>query len=137
MSNWVKAKVETLKDVRTDYFEKALANMGFTANFDVKTVKGAYSSDGNRGCDCVLFDLRGNNVQIGMSFDDNGDGTTQMTVVSDWYSQSYTPESFMEKFTLEYNTVKYQDVAASLGMSIESTENLADGRRKIVCRRAA
>ena len=60
-----------------------------------------------------------------------------MEIVTDWYYSKVNENKFTERFTIEYNTLKYTAVAAGMDFSVESVEDMADGRRKIVMRRAA
>ena len=57
MSNWMKTKVETLKNVKQSYFEEALARMGFGIDWDNKEVHSAWRYNGDRTVDCVLTHL--------------------------------------------------------------------------------
>ena len=65
------------------------------------------------------------------------DGAVSMTVVADWFYSHTTSKGFTEQFTIEYNTAKYISAAENLNFAVESIENMADGRRRIVVARAA
>ena len=137
MSKWMQAKLETLSHIDSDYFFGALDRMGYSADFTTKQVTRSYEGD-SRDVDCVLVEkATGNPVNVGLKFSTNEDNTVNMVIVADFFYTRMNSKSFTEKFTIEYNTVKYESVAAEMNFSVESEETLQDGRRKIVLTRAA
>lgn len=136
MSKWLQAKLSTLSNIETEFFSEALLRMGYKADFGRKKLmrpEGDYQE-----VDCVVVDERsGKDIGVGLRFHAEKDGDVSMTVVADWFYSHLTSEGFTEKFTIEYNTVKYIAAAENMNFSVESIENLADGRRRIVVARAA
>lgn len=135
MSNYIKAKVETLKDLDSKYFTRAMDAMGYKADFNKKEIETYWRKE---KCDCVLT-RNGFSTNIGLSFSKNPDNTIQMTVQADWdtVSKKYNADSFMKRFTVEYHTAKYTSVCESLGYVTESVEDMENGKRRMVLRRAA
>ena len=137
----MKTKVETLKNVKQSYFEEALARMGFGIDWDNKEVHSAWRYNGDRTVDCVLTHLdSGRCAEIGIRFEEGEQPDyTQLTVLSDWDGKGYTADTFMKTLVMNYNVVKTMDVAASLGMTVESVEELERGsyKTRMVLRRAA
>ena len=137
MSNYVKAKVETLKDLDMQYFEDALGRMGFKADFDKHEIDTYWSK---QTCDCVICDINsGRSSQMGMSFEENEDGSVQVSIQADWDNVHgfANANDFMARFTVEYHTAKYSDVCSRMGYVTESIEELGNGKRRMVLRRAA
>lgn len=137
MSKWLSAKIQQLSNVEDDYFFKAIERMGYEADFSQKSLTRSMERDSQK-VDCVLLEkATGNSAHIGLRFVANEDNTVNMVVVTDSYYSHVTDKKFAQNFTLEYNTVKYTDVAASMNFQVESEEILEDGRRKVVMTRCA
>lgn len=136
MSKWMKTKVKTLSNIESDYFYEALERMGYKADFSKKSLTRGYEGD-SQPVACLIYTKSGSPLNVGLRFHENSDGLVNMEIVADWFYSSTTAEKFTERFTLEYNTVKYTAVAAAMDFSVESVETLSDGRRKIVMSRAA
>lgn len=136
MSKWMQTKVNTLSNIESDYFYEALERMGYKADFSKKSLTRGYEGD-SQPVDCLVYTNNGSPLNVGLRFKETNEGTVNMEIVADWYYSNTTAEKFTEKFTIEYNTVKYTAVAAAMDFSIETVENLSDGRRKIVMSRAA
>ena len=137
MSCWKQVKLETLHNVETEFFLEALDKMGYKADFNQKSIRRAYEGD-NRDVDCVICDKHtGKSINVGMKFAKGDEDGITMTICADWYYSSISERQFTENFTIEYNTVKYQQIASEMNFSTESVEQPADGRRRIVMVRAA
>ena len=137
MSCWKKTKLETLSNIETEFFLGALDKMGYKADFSKKKIDRSYEQD-SRDVDCVICDKNtGKSINVGMKFTKNDEGNVNMTICADWYYSSANEKSFKEQFTIEYNTLKYQQIASEMNFNTESVETLADGRRRIVMVRAA
>ena len=136
MSKWLKAKLSTLSNIETTFFNDALERMSYKADFSKKKLmrpEGDYQE-----VDCVVVDKQSEKpIGVGMRFHAEKDGAVSMTVVADWFYSHITSEGFTEQFTIEYNTAKYISAAENLNFAVESIENMADGRRRIVVARAA
>lgn len=136
MSKWLQAKLSTLSNIETGFFNEALDRLGFKADFGQKKLmrpEGDYQE-----VDCVIVDKQNNkSIGVGLRFQAEKDGEVSMTVVADWFYSDMTSKGFTEKFTIEYNTVKYIAAAENMNFAVESIENMADGRRRIVVARAA
>lgn len=133
----MQAKLETLSHIDSEYFFGAIDRMGYAADFTNKKVTRSYEGD-SRDVDCVLVDKDTHEpINVGLRFSSNEDQTVNMEIVADFYYTRLNSKSFMEQFTIEYNTVKYEAVAAEMNFSVESEETLQDGRRRIVLTRAA
>lgn len=136
MSRWLQAKLSTLSNIETHFFNDALERLGYKADFSNKKLmrpEGDYQE-----VDCVVVEKNsGKSIGVGLRFHAEQDGNVSMTVVADWFYSSLTSKGFTEKFTIEYNTVKYIAAAESMNFAVESVENMADGRRRIVVARAA
>ena len=137
MSCWKQTKLETLSNIETEFFLEALDKMGYKADFSKKKIERTYERDSN-DVDCVICDKNtGKSINVGMRFSKDDEGKINMTICADWYYSSTSERQFTENFTIEYNTVKYQQIASEMNFSTESVEQLADGRRRIVMVRAA
>ena len=136
MSKWLKAKLSTLSNIETTFFNDSIERMGYKADFSKKKLmrhEGDYQE-----VDCVVVDKQSEKpIGVGMRFHSEKDGAVSMTVVADWFYSHTTSEGFTEQFTIEYNTAKYISAAENLDFAVESIENMADGRRRIVVARAA
>ena len=136
MSKWLKAKLSTLSNIETTFFNDALERMGYKADFSKK--KPMRPEGDYQEVDCVVVDKQSEKpIGVGMRFHSEKDGAVSMTVVADWFYSHTTSEGFTEQFTIEYNTAKYISAAENLDFAVESIENMADGRRRIVVARAA
>ena len=136
MSNWRTAKLNTLNNVEEPFLSQALDAMGYYANPDDHVVNGSYSFDGNRQADVVLYTKNGEKANIGFVFHSQEDGTVSMDIVCDWYNKgSY--KDFEDKFTVEYNTAKFRDVAARNNFVVENEVDQINGGRRMVLRKAA
>ena len=136
MSRWTEAKLETLSNIESEYFYGALDKMGYKADFSKKTLSRSYEGD-SKNVDCVITTKTGVPINVGLRFKEGEDDTVNMEIVTDWYYSKVNENKFTERFTIEYNTVKYQQIASEMNFSTESVEQLADGRRRIVMVRAA
>ena len=137
MSCWKQTKLETLSNIETEFFMEALDKMGYNADFSKKKIERTYERDSN-AVDCVICDKNtGKSINVGMRFSKDDEGKINMTICADWYYSSASERSFREQFTIEYNTIKYQQIASEMNFNTESVETLADGRRRIVMVRAA
>lgn len=137
MSCWKQIKLETLSNVETEFFLGALDKMGYKADFSKKKIDRSYERDSNK-VDCVICDKdTGKSINVGMRFSKNKEGNINMTICADWFYSSANEKFFKEQFTIEYNTLKYQQIASEMNFNTESVETLADGRRRIVMVRAA
>ena len=137
MSCWKQTKLETLSNIETEFFLGALDKMGYKADFSKKKIDRSYEKDSNN-VDCVICDKNtGKSINVGMRFTKNDEGSVNMTICADWFYSSANEKSFKEQFTIEYNTLKYQQIASEMNFNTESVETLADGRRRIVMVRAA
>ena len=137
MSCWKQTKLETLSNIETEFFLGALDKMGYKADFSKKKIDRSYEKDSNN-VDCVICDKdTGKSINVGMRFSKNEEGSINMTICADWFYSSANEKSFKEQFTIEYNTLKYQQIASEMNFNTESVETLADGRRRIVMVRAA
>ena len=136
MSKWLQAKLSTLSNVETTFFNEALDRMGYKADFAQKKLmrpEGDYQE-----VDCVVVDKESEKpIGVGLRFHAEKDGAVSMAVVADWFYSHTTSKGFTEQFTIEYNTAKYISAAEDLNFAVESIENMADGRRRIVVARAA
>ena len=136
MSKWLQAKLSTLSNVETTFFNEALDRMGYKADFAQKKLmrpEGDYQE-----VDCVVVDKNSEKpIGIGLRFHAEKDGAVSMAVVADWFYSHTTSKGFTEQFTIEYNTAKYISAAENMNFAVESIENMADGRRRIVVARAA
>ena len=136
MSKWLKAKLSTLSNVETTFFNEALDRMGYKADFAQKKLmrpEGDYQE-----VDCVVVDKESEKpIGVGLRFHAEKDGAVSMAVVADWFYSHTTSKGFTEQFTIEYNTAKYISAAENMNFAVESIENMADGRRRIVVARAA
>ena len=137
MSCWKQTKLETLSNIETEFFLGALDKMGYKADFSKKKIDRSYEKDSN-DVDCVIcVKDTGRSINVGMRFSKNKEGSINMTICADWFYSSANEKSFKEQFTIEYNTLKYQQIASEMNFNTESVETLADGRRRIVMARAA
>ena len=136
MSRWTEAKLETLSNIESEYFYGALDKLGYKADFSKKTPSRSYEGD-SKNVDCVITTKAGVPITVGLRFKEGEDDTVNMEIVTDWYYSKVNENKFTERFTIEYNTLKYTAVAAGMDFSVETVEDMADGRRKIVMRRAA
>ena len=136
MSKWLQAKLSTLSNVETTFFNEALDRMGYKADFAQKKLmrpEGDYQE-----VDCVVVDKESEKpIGVGLRFHAEKDGAVSMAVVADWFYSHTTSKGFTEQFTIEYNTAKYISAAENMNFAVESIENMADGRRRIVVERAA
>ena len=136
MSKWLQAKLSTLSNVETTFFNEALDRMGYKADFAQKKLmrpEGDYQE-----VDCVIVDKNSEKpIGVGLRFHAEKDGAVSMAVVADWFYSHTTSKGFTEQFTIEYNTAKYISAAENMNFAVESIENMADGRRRIVVARAA
>ena len=136
MSKWLQAKLSTLSNVETTFFNEALDRMGYKADFAQKKLmrpEGDYQE-----VDCVVVDKESEKpIGVGLRFHAEKDGDVSMAVVADWFYSHTTSKGFTEQFTIEYNTAKYISAAENMNFAVESIENMADGRRRIVVARAA
>lgn len=136
MSKWLQAKLSTLSNVETTFFNEALDRMGYKADFAQKKLmrpEGDYQE-----VDCVVVDKESEKpIGVGLRFHAEKDGAVSMAVVADWFYSHTTSKGFTEQFTIEYNTAKYISAAENMNFAVESIENMADGRRRIVVARAA
>ena len=136
MSKWLQAKLSTLSNVETTLFNEALDRMGYKADFAQKKLmrpEGDYQE-----VDCVVVDKESEKpIGVGLRFHAEKDGAVSMAVVEDWFYSHTTSKGFTEQFTIEYNTAKYISAAENMNFAVESIENMADGRRRIVVARAA
>ena len=136
MSKWLQAKLSTLSNVETTFFNEALDRMGYKADFAQKKLmrpEGDYQE-----VDCVIVDKESEkSIGVGLRFHAEKDGAVSMAVVADWFYSHTTSKGFTEQFTIEYNTAKYISAAENMNFAVESIENMADGRRRIVVARAA
>ena len=136
MSKWLQAKLSTLSNVETTFFNEALDRMGYKADFAQKKLmrpEGDYQE-----VDCVVVDKNSEKpIGVGLRFHAEKDGAVSMAVVADWFYSHTTSKGFTEQFTIEYNTAKYITAAENMNFAVESIENMADGRRRIVVARAA
>ena len=136
MSKWLQAKLSTLSNVETTFFNEALDRMGYKADFAQKKLmrpEGDYQE-----VDCVVVDKESEKpIGVGLRFHAEKDGAVSMAVVADWFYSHTTSKGFTEQFTIEYNTAKYISAAENMNFTVESIENMADGRRRIVVARAA
>ena len=136
MSKWLQAKLSTLSNVETTFFNEALDRMGYKADFAQKKLmrpEGDYQE-----VDCVVVDKNSEKpIGVGLRFHSEKDGAVSMAVVADWFYSHTTSKGFTEQFTIEYNTAKYISAAENMNFAVESIENMADGRRRIVVARAA
>ena len=136
MSKWLQAKLSTLSNVETTFFNEALDRMGYKADFAQKKLmrpEGDYQE-----VDCVVVDKESEKpIGVCLRFHAEKDGAVSMAVVADWFYSHTTSKGFTEQFTIEYNTAKYISAAEDLNFAVESIENMADGRRRIVVARAA
>lgn len=136
MSKWLQAKLSTLSNVETTFFNEALDRMGYKADFAQKKLmrpEGDYQE-----VDCVVVDKNSEKpIGVGLRFHAEKDGAVSMAVVADWFYSHTTSKGFTEQFTIEYNTAKYISAAENMNFAVESIENMADGRRRIVVARAA
>ena len=136
MSKWLQAKLSTLSNVETTFFNEALDRMGYKADFAQKKLmrpEGDYQE-----VDCVIVDKESEKpIGVGLRFHAEKDGAVSMAVVADWFYSHTTSKGFTEQFTIEYNTAKYISAAENMNFAVESIENMADGRRRIVVARAA
>lgn len=140
MSCWRTAKCETIKNIEEGYMMSALDKMGFSVDWDKKTVNGAYRSDGSRSVSCVLVSKEnGKPVEIGMNISEREDGTNNIEVVADWYGKQYKDATeFLKKFTLEYNTARVIDVMGNSRFYVEDEVEVENGKRQLTfVRRAA
>ena len=130
MSCWKQTKLETLSNIETEFFLGALDKMGYKADFSKKKIDRSYEKDSNN-VDCVICDKdTGKSINVGMRFSKNEEGSINMTICADWFYSSANEKSFKEQFTIEYNTLKYQQIASEMNFNTESVETLADGRRR-------
>ena len=137
MSCWKQTKLKTLSNIETEFFLGALDKMGYKADFSKKKIDRSYEKDSN-DVDCVIcVKDTGRSINVGMRFSKNEEGSINMTICADWFYSSANEKSFKEQFTIEYNTLKYQQIASEMNFNTESVETLADGRRRIVMVRAA
>ena len=136
MSKWLQAKLSTLSNVETTFFNEALDRMGYKADFAQKKLmrpEGDYQE-----VDCVVVDKESEKpIGVGLRFHAEKDGAVSMAVVADWFYSHTTSKGFTEQFTIEYNTAKYISAAENMNFAVESIENMADGRRRIVVARSA
>ena len=136
MSKWLQAKLSTLSNVETTFFNEALDRMGYKADFAQKKLmrpEGDYQE-----VDCVVVDKNSEKpIGVGLRFHAEKYGAVSMAVVADWFYSHTTSKGFTEQFTIEYNTAKYISAAENMNFAVESIENMADGRRRIVVARAA
>ena len=136
MSKWLQAKLSTLSNVETTFVNEALDRMGYKADFAQKKLmrpEGDYQE-----VDCVVVDKESEKpIGVGLRFHAEKDGAVSMAVVADWFYSHTTSKGFTEQFTIEYNTAKYISAAENMNFAVESIENMADGRRRIVVARAA
>ena len=136
MSKWLQAKLSTLSNVETTFFNEALDRMGYKADFAQKKLmrpEGDYQE-----VDCVIVDKESEkSIGVGLRFHAEKDEAVSMAVVADWFYSHTTSKGFTEQFTIEYNTAKYISAAENMNFAVESIENMADGRRRIVVARAA
>ena len=136
MSKWLQAKLSTLSNVETTFFNEALDRMGYKADFAQKKLmrpEGDYQE-----VDCVVVDKESEKpIGVGLRFHAEKDEAVSMAVVADWFYSHTTSKGFTEQFTIEYNTAKYISAAENMNFAVESIENMADGRRRIVVARAA
>jgi hypothetical protein len=144
MSNWQQAKVESIKDVQFEFFTQALESMGYKADFSKKTVEGAYRSDGSRDVDCVLMTTNGVNSNIGVKFElDENNEINGVYFVADWYNKRdknnnrINDESFKRAFVLEYLTARTLNSLSEQSFTVEQVEQVENGKRRIIARRAA
>lgn len=132
MSNWAKAKV-TFKNMSEELLMDTLKAMGMYADFNNKTVKGSFSFEGDRTCDCVLYRIADDScTNIGLSFAESKDNGVSVSVVADWFDKEYTDKTFVEEFQMEYSTAAMNKNAFENGYTIEQAENLSNGKRRIV-----
>ena len=137
MSNWKQAKIETLSNIESAYFESAMDRLGLYADFNQKKMTRSFEGD-SKDVHCVLVNkTTGKSANIGLNFTANEDGTVNMVVNCDWYYTDMSEKEFVSKFTVAYNAVKTIDKATCQGFSVESEEVMSDGRTKIVLTRAA
>ena len=136
MSKWLQAKLSTLSNVETTFFNEALDRMGYKADFAQKKLmrpEGDYQE-----VDCVVVDKESEKpIGVGLRFHAEKDGAVSVAVVADWFYSHTASKGFTEQFTIEYNTAKYISAAENMNFAVESIENMADGRRRIVVARAA
>lgn len=136
MSKWMQAKLTTLSDINPDLFFQTMDKLGYEADFSTKRIDRAEGD--SYDVDCVIRNKSDKkSTKVGLKFKKNQDEKISMMVCSDWYWSSMSSEEFTEGFTIEYNTLKYQQIGAEMNFTTESVENLADGRRRIVLVRAA
>ena len=106
MSKWLQAKLSTLSNVETTFFNEALDRMGYKADFAQKKLmrpEGDYQE-----VDCVVVDKESEkSIGVGLRFHAEKDGAVSMAVVADWFYSHTTSKGFTEQFTIEYNTAKY------------------------------
>lgn len=137
MSNWSRAKV-TFKNMNTKLLTEALKAMGYVPNFEDKKVKGSYSIDGSRDCDCVLYDINSNtSSNIGMKFTRDESGEISIDIVGDWYNKVYNDKTFTQALTLEYTTANMIHQASLNGYSVAETEMVEQYKRRMVFVKAA
>ena len=136
MSKWLQAKLSTLSNVETTFFNEALDRMGYKADFAQKKLmrpEGDYQE-----VDCVVVDKESEKpIGVGLRFHAEKDGAVSMAVVADWFYSHTTSKGFTEQFTIEYNTAKYISAAENMNFAVESIENMDDGRRRSVVAQAA
>lgn len=137
MSNWSRAKV-TFKNMNTKLLSNALKAMGYVPNFEDKQVKGSYSFEGSRDCDCVLYDINTNtSSNIGMKFNRNESGEISISIVGDWYDKVYNDKTFTQALTLEYTTANMIQQATLNGYAVAETEMVEQYKRRMVFVKAA
>lgn len=141
MSNWLMGKCDTLSNVELTYLEDALARMNMYADFDTQVVTRAYDKD-SRPCHALLRYLDNKkSLNVGLVFevhaDADGEERVTLQTIGDWYDSSLTEKSFMERFTIEYTTVKAIALARKEGYAVREEVAQEDGRRRLVLARVA
>lgn len=127
MSQWRTYKAEVLKDVNKEILEKALAEMGLEMDENIKIVDNAY---GSSKVDAGLK-KNGEQISVGLNFNEQDDGTTQLEVSGDFYGTGLNERTFVDNLSQTYQKYNVIEQCENNGWIIESTEINEDGEIEI------
>ena len=127
MSHWRTYKAEVLKDVDKDILKKALAEMGLEMDENIKVVDNAY---GSSRVDAGLK-KNGEQISVGLNFNDNGDGTTQLEVNGDFHGTGLNERTFVDELSQTYQKHNVIEQCENNGWIVESVELNENGEIEI------
>lgn len=138
MSHYAQFKLKSMSNVKQDYLEKALKDMGFGIKFGKTTLSSSYRNDSNE-VDAIIVDENDGPTSVGIRFYANEKNEISAEFCGDfYYLKGFSHEkNFQDELEKHYTKYRMIDVVLDEGYVLESQETNENGEIVLMCRQYA